>query len=623
MQKNPVRRHASSLALVIAAAAIMLAAAIVRAQEVESHYWDLGVGAYGSLSGSEDTWSNTTDLDKARMDWLTINFGSYTVNPDVYNRQLRLNPRLKYLVRLWPINNLGWKENRYKATFLDYLYKPGVKEKLLAETSRQIRLVLDGIDRPENVLGFTFLEELPGHFADNGLVVRDPDTLPWGVEKYKDRIAADLGANFQWDERARLWWGSQYAKVLNEINSHIKRESGDKWVFIWLQTNHVTLDWAKEGETIIRRKLVPFYWRDVIRPGVADGFFAYPNGEFIWNRYLALAKENNWLFFSQLMQRGGGRLASWETSIRLAETRVPQNLGYFLFITGDDDRGEWNADPSIRADDNFHPLSIRSHYRKHLAQRNVNMEIVRRHLSPEVQLGYDVSQPQEIVYTFHALVRNMRDPSWFAEPDDAVLRDVRVTLSLPSGMGCDPKYSPPATVTIERMDPGELRQIIWWPSVDGKVGISEETPVIVTVAAPGMEPVTSRWTGAVSRIEPDPVHEVRRSGESWYYPVLGRAGGATIVRMQCLRSQATMPTLQVNGSKAIFLGTVLAGQTLVIGPGRKASLIDQEHPQGRDVTDRLGGNEIRVKDYDLNPVTYTDMDLPSSIPKVRVTIMVK
>ena len=135
MQKNPVRRHASSLALVIAAAAIMLAAAIVRAQEVESHYWDLGVGAYGSLSGSEDTWSNTTDLDKARMDWLTINFGSYTVNPDVYNRQLRLNPRLKYLVRLWPINNLGWKENRYKATFLDYLYKPGVKEKLLAETS--------------------------------------------------------------------------------------------------------------------------------------------------------------------------------------------------------------------------------------------------------------------------------------------------------------------------------------------------------------------------------------------------------------------------------------------------------------------------------------------------------
>jgi len=48
--------------------------------------------------------------------------------------------------------------------------------------------------------------------------------------------------------------------------------------------------------------------------------------------------------------------------------------------------------------------------------------------------------------------------------------------------------------------------------------------------------------------------------------------------------------------------------------------MDQKHPDGIDVTDKLGGSALSVKAWTLNPVTYTDMDIPSASPKVRVSI---
>ena len=64
-------------------------------------------------------------------------------------------------------------------------------------------------------------------------------------------------------------------------------------------------------------------------------------------RYVELAQKHDWPFFTQLSQRSGMRLSSWEECVRLAETNVPQNLGYFLYITGRDKEGAWNDDPSI------------------------------------------------------------------------------------------------------------------------------------------------------------------------------------------------------------------------------------------------------------------------------------
>ncbi len=608
------------------AAALVLAGVCIAGAEpaATSHYWTLGAGSYGAGAGPSDTWSGCTELDKARLGWVYLTFGN-PPNPGpettaLLNRFLEINPDLKILVRVWPISNLGHPENRHQATFLDYLYKPGVKDKLLAETARQIRSVLDDISKPENVAGFTFLEELPFHFCDNGLDVSHPDSLPWGVAKYRDAIAGELGADFRWDLQAKQWWGRKFVQVLNEIHAHIKQVSGGKWVFVYLQTNHDTLDWMDAGEDGSRSNVLPFRWADLIRPGVADGFFAYPNGEWIWNRYLALAREHDWLFFSQLSLPGGMRLGGWEETVRLVETRVPQNLGYFLYTVGRDSIGNWNDDPSIPPDDNLLRASIRTHLRQHMARRQVGMDIVKRHLQPEVDLHYDLRRGSDVAYTFTALVRNTRDATWFADPAEAELNQVRVTLALPPGLTVNPRHSPPATVVIPTLKPGEMRTIAWWPQGRGDVTVGETTPITVTVEAAGVEPATRRWTGPHHAIEPRASWEFRRSGESGYFPIVrDRTFTNTVVTLTCLADQATQPAIQLGAAKAVFLGTLLKGETLVIGPGRRALLRSAEHPDGRDVTPRLGGGVLEVAGWNLNPFTYTDLDTPSASAKVRLT----
>ena len=134
------------------------------------------------------------------MDWALVNFGSMPISgPEtavMINRFLALNPKLKIIVRVWPVNNLGGPDSRHLATFLNYLYKPGVKEKLLEKTSRQIRSILDGVSKPQNVVGFAFMEELPYHFGMFGLDVSNPEKLPREVERYKQEIEADLEAGY-------------------------------------------------------------------------------------------------------------------------------------------------------------------------------------------------------------------------------------------------------------------------------------------------------------------------------------------------------------------------------------------------------------------------------------------
>lgn len=592
----------------------------------DSHYWKLGVGSYGAGAGQLDNWSSYTDLDRARMDWVYLTFGN-SPNPsrettEMLNRFLRINPNLKIMVRVWPINNLGWKENGYKATFLDYLYKPRVKERVLQNITSQIHSVTDYIEKPENVVGFTFLEELPFHFSDNGLSVFNQNDLPWGVKRYREQIEAELGAGFKWDARARRWWGQKFAEVLNEINAHIKKESGDKWVFVYLQTNNDTLDWLGEDKNIVRKGVMPLYWREVIKPGVADGFFAYPNGRYIWDRYLKLARDNNWLFFSQLPDWGAMRLAGWQESIRLAETSVPQNLGYFFYVSSHARPVYWNSDPAVGQGEVISRATIRPRGRRYLAGRDIGMDIVKRNLQPELQLEYDFTQPNNEVYCVKAFIRNTRDESWFVNPAEAVLRNVKVVLSLPPSLKIDPKYAPPAAITIDSIGPGEAKLIYWWLS-GSNVQVSKEMPIRMTVQADGVK-TTGSWTAMSSVVEGQAVKDICQSGEFWYYPVLGsRNIKGTTVKLECLDGQLTMPSLRIESNKMIFLGTLLKGQTLVIGPGRKCMLVDKDSPEGHDVTNMLGGSELIIKPYTPHRIVYSDMDLPSALTKARVTILLE
>ena len=106
---------------------------------------------------------------------------------ELLNRLIALNPRLKIMARIWPIGGLSpYRESRYQATFYEYFYLPGVKEKLFAEIRRQIRVVLDHLDKPENFVAITFLEELPQHFTDMAIVNENGKTT-WAMEAYRGR----------------------------------------------------------------------------------------------------------------------------------------------------------------------------------------------------------------------------------------------------------------------------------------------------------------------------------------------------------------------------------------------------------------------------------------------------
>lgn len=599
------------------------------AESVKSHYWTLGVGSYGAGAGELDQWTGFTYLDRARMDWVFLTFGNppgpSRETTEMLNRLLKINPRLKIMVRLWPIGGLGLRQNRYQATFLDYLYKEGVRERLLKEISRQIRSVLDYIDKPENVLGFTFLEELPFHFADNALDILDEDTLSWSLEHYREEIEAERGKPLKWDEDMRRWWGKRFVQVINEIHKHIKEESGGRWVFIWLQVNHPILDWFPEGVDVDLRqwRLLPFHFADIIKPGYADGFFAYPNNKYVWQRYLDLATKNNWLFFSQLSHPGGMRLTSWEEALRLAETKVPQNLGYFFYCMGNCYRGEWNDDPSIPSDDNFRRASVRSHHRRFLAQRNVGMDIVKKHLLPRLELAYDSEKAEVDSYVgVRALVRNIRDASWYLE-EDTVLKNVKLKLELPPGYILEPAVSQPAQIEIGDLGANQYVSAIWWPKKTKPIVISETSPVSLTLTADNSPPVTITLTAPKSVIESVPTREVRKSGERWIYPAYHLPPGAqTTIIMESIGEPATNPSLTIGRKRIIWRGCLVKGQTLVLGPGRKAILKDSQSPEGRDVSDRLAGVPVRIG-WGLNHITYTDENMPSPASKLRITIDVR
>lgn len=82
---------------------------------------------------------------------------------EALNRLLKINPRQRYLIRLWPINHLGHPGvYANTATFLCYLYKPKVRQEVQRRLRKALQATKKGLSRQESVVGFAFLEELPG-----------------------------------------------------------------------------------------------------------------------------------------------------------------------------------------------------------------------------------------------------------------------------------------------------------------------------------------------------------------------------------------------------------------------------------------------------------------------------
>ena len=593
-----IRRTAGCPLRVSVAAVVLLASGVAFGGQVRDRYWELGVGSYFGGLGT------LSELDAARFDWLYLCFGNIGASretAELLNRLLAINPKLKIVIRLWPIMGLGdCPENRHQATFLHYLYKPGVKQKLLGNVHDQIRVVLDHIAKPENVVGLTFLEELPGHFS--GYPFRRNQTggpVTWAMERFRKEIEAERGKPLVWDDETRRWWAAQWIRVLNEIHAAMKKASGGRLVFYYQQTNHATLDMVPGNTPLERPMLIPIRWADVVRPGLCDGLFAYPNNRTIWNgHYVRFAKANNWLIFSQVSHPSGMRLCRWDECLELAKTRIPQNLGYFFYCSGSCAAGRaWNADTGIPPGPewNTRGVSTKLHVRRHLALEDVGMGIVRRQPPLRLHADFPLAKAKAGEYLHpRVVVENTREASFFLDPKEAVAREAAVSLELPEGFRLDPQVSPPATLKLGHMVPGERRVADWWVSVprgfDGKL----RTSFVVTARAADSTPTAVKVGGdaAIPFAQP---HEIGIPGTQWMEAAfrLPTEEAQPRIAIEALRGVVRNPSVGDGHVRIAYGGVLEAGMRLVLDPEAGARLfveplVDDDGSSRRDANDPSG-----------------------------------
>ncbi len=590
------------------------------------HFWQLGTGCYfGGLHG------RFTELDVARFDWLYLCYGNIPATEETtqtLNRLIALNPRLKVVLRIWPIMGLTpHKENRSQATFYDYFYLPGVKEKVLAETRRQIRVVLDHISKPENVVGLTFLEELPDHFSDSAIGRLPDGKSTWAMEVYRKEIEAELGKPFVWNDETRRWWCRKYVQAINEIHREMKEASGGRLVFYYQQTNHMNLDHVSEGTPLSTMNLLPIHLAEIVKPGQCDGIFGYPNNTHLWNQQtLRFAKERGWLFFSQLAHAGTMRLGSWEECLALAKTRVPQNLGFFWYCEGNCARNVWNDDPSIPPGERgSQRLYYVEHTRRILAAEKVGLDVLGRALKPELEFDYNIkdAKPGEFQPVW-VQVHNKRDTSWYADPKDAALRDVKVRLIPPAGVDLPVRNSPPAEIALGDIGPDDYRAVLWWAQMKEPSTVSAAKPmrVILTAAnCPQVELRSDQPDTTPAGFQP---RDLFRSGDTWIEPTYRvEEAFAPVVRIRPVGASAMRPTLTDGADTVTYNGTLHPGEELVLGPGLKARLLPTNLVVSEDLktlADPAGANGAKAweKGYHLFNLRVANPARPGA--RVRVTI---
>ena len=361
------------------------------------HYWQWGTGLY--FAGCHGRF---TELDAARADWLLLRFPdlpSTRETTESLNRLIAINPKLKIMIRVWPMQNssLGrgpFGQNtpmgRGSRMMYDYLYAPGEKERILAETRRQIRVVLDNISKPENVVGMTLMEELPQWLTDMAVLYLKDGETNWAIEAYRKEIEAEYGRPFVWNDEARRWWAKKYVQVFDEIHQAMKEASDGRIIIYWLQTGYKHLDHVGPDAPLSTPGLIPVPMADIVKPGRCDGVFAYPNHDEGWESdALRFARERGWLFFSQLTHGAAGRSEAWEPTVNRVKTHVPQNLGYVWYCEGACERhprGQIfpNIDPSIPPNErqpfpgtHIGPYFV-EHTRRFLAQEKVGMDVVEK-----------------------------------------------------------------------------------------------------------------------------------------------------------------------------------------------------------------------------------------------------
>ena len=587
-------------------------AAEKKAQSMSDYaYWDLGVGGYGS-----NVLSDITLLDRARMDWLYVCFGNEPAskaNTERLNKYLEMNPKQKYVIRLWPIfrHKRPGSNQVTPVTFLDYLYMPGIKQKLQKTIKSQVDSVMLHISDKNAVYGFTFLEENPTHFSDRG------DRLALGAVPsrdmiyYKAQYEKETGKKLdKWNEDTRRWWCAKYLQVTNEINSYIKEVSGGKRVFMYFLSHTRTLDFLAPGENVTGPSILTFYMKDVIGHG-ADGLFAFPTNAYYLKKWQDLCKELKVPYFSQLSVGGQMRLPSWKDTLAIAKDKSKENVGYF-FHAFDDIRGQWNDAPYGK-DDPMIQDKFGKKYRMHCAAENVGMDVIRKNFAPELKFDHELKNLQIGGYApVYCIVRNPADDSWFSAQDkgSGTMKNIRMKIELPKEFELPMPNNPyPVNMTLEELQGGESTIITWWVRRVAESPAPDKVFVKITASPENAKETVVSSAQGIHRIKAPKFYSVSHSGNEIdhidYELPFGTRGFPTEITIECTARNCIRPAVTLRNDRIIWNGMLLPQDKIRFAPDKKAFLLRKGSKKWVDVSaDVFGSTPGIIKGR--NNFIYTD-----------------
>lgn len=558
-------------------AAIAVVAAVASADAADL-YWKWGWGVYG-LGVNRPAGA----LDNARFDWSFICGGNETINQplvDRCNEILKINPNHKFVLRVWPTCGLGdCPENRYAATFLHYLYAPGVKDKLLDVVREQIGVIRHGISKPENFVGMIFLEELPEHFSTFAYLrdMQKGDPLPFDIKRFHKEIEAELGEPFDWSkEKHRTWWGKKWTQVMNEIHHTMKEASGGRTVLYYQMTSYSTLDHYDLDEAASKGDnsyVVPIHYADIVKPCLCDGIFGYPNNKAIWKQQTeAIVNKLHCLLMSQISTPPGMRNCRFDEMVNVARWKNPGNLGSFLYCH--DGRKTRLANECSYMDDSF--WTRVDHLRRIGWDHSVHTDIVDRELSPVVGMNYDLSglRKGDFVYV-QAFVWNRRHSSWYGgSVDRATLKDVRVSIHVPDGFSVPEWNNPEQPVMLGDLAPEDGRATAWYVRIeknDATIPPGQSFRIVAATAEGAKGEAVS--SAADQRVLPTQEHLIFRSGDRLMEPTYRLSNSKTVVELLPLGTTPILfPEINDGCRRVVYRDALQPGTRLVLGPSVKARL---------------------------------------------------
>jgi len=536
----------------------------------KNHYMEWGIGV-SNLSAYRNS-----PLDAARYDWSIIDLGNIPCNKDTVeflNRILEINPKHKFLLRVWPINHLGkCSDNRYMMTIFDYFYR-GKRDKVLQETREQVNLFMNGLSNPENIVAICFLEELPLHISSYPwLWWKKGDPVPWDIKAFSAEIEKDLGAPFDMmNPEHRLWWGKRYARMINDFHLEIKKASGGKKVFYWHISSMLgTLDNLKEGDPIINQlgqSPAPIYYKDIVKPGLCDGIFGYP-GNRMDERCVIPAKELKCLYFLQVSSPTFMRSLKMDKIMELAMNKDTQNVGLFFFDSPEQGAGAWHQLPWKKDKECTRLRSARMFAYSY----KIGMPVIEKELKPEIKLDYKIDglKKGDFARVFIQIF-NPVSPSWYGgNAEEASFKNIRIKLEVPPGFEVPPENNPPMPLKIGDMKPYEAIAQDWW--VRKTTDDTVKNPCFKAILTWNGGNTAAQSKNADEQINPCQPHFAVNSEEKWIEPAYRTDCMSPAVQIIPFSQNLVTPELISDNYTIKYNDILHHDEILTIGPGLKAEL---------------------------------------------------